>query len=58
MSLLKNTLLSVSCSVDNRCIFRVWLNIDDCIPLAQGDPATLVRTLEVIEMEVWFYLLS
>jgi hypothetical protein len=31
--------------------FSVWSNIHDCIPLAQEDPATLVRTLEVIEME-------
>ena len=30
---------------------RVWANICDSIILAQGDPATLVRTLEVIEME-------
>jgi TATA-binding protein-associated factor Taf7 len=27
------------------------MNIRDCIPLAREDPATLVRTLEVIEME-------
>lgn len=30
---------------------RIWENIDDAIILAQGDPASLVRTLEVIEME-------
>eukprot|EP00455_Lapot_gusevi_P046967 TRINITY_DN6276_c0_g1_i2.p1 TRINITY_DN6276_c0_g1~~TRINITY_DN6276_c0_g1_i2.p1 ORF type:complete len:774 (-),score=175.20 TRINITY_DN6276_c0_g1_i2:58-2379(-) len=30
---------------------RIWLNIRDCISLSREDPATLVRTLEVIEME-------
>jgi hypothetical protein len=29
----------------------IWMNIRDCLVLAREDPATLVRTLEVIEME-------